>query len=292
MRSFFSLLLITSIFSSISCVGKKKFLNEVSKRTACDSTLQALNKHNLSLNSEIAQLKLEIAEKTGEGNALREIKEKQDKQIDRLEKEIKQLTNQSLNQQQSLDGALKQKEQELQSKKADIQSFKDAITAQEKDLNELIGKVASNLSNYSQEELSLEVKNDVGFIRLSDQLLFRKGTQRLSSSAYDVLESIARVLLEYPQMDVLVLGHTDNQPVRDRRLKDNWDLSVLQATPVVRMLTDEFGLNPNQVTAGGKGESKPKASNDTPTGREQNRRTEIVIYPPFDKILKRIMDYE
>ena len=246
----------------------------------------------MDLSTEIAQLKLELAEKTGEGNALRELKEKQDKQIDRLEKEIETLTDKSLNQQQSLDGALKQKEQELQAKKADIQSFKEAISSQEQDLNDLIGKVASNLSSYPQEELAVEVKKNVGYIRLSNRLLFRKGTQRLSSNAYDVLESISRVLQQYPQMDVHVLGHTDNQPTRDKRLKDNWDRSVLQATPVVRMLTDEFGLNPNQITAGGKGESKPKAGNDTAEGREKNRRTEIVVYPPSDKVLKMITEYK
>lgn len=281
-----------TLFSTPSCVSKKKYLREVSNRTVCDSTLQMINTRNLSLNGEIATLKLQLAEKTGERNALRDLHDKQNQQIDRLEQELRKLTNQSQNRQQTLDVTLQQKERELDAQKAAIQNFKKAILSQEESLKELIDKVTINLSSYSSEELSMEVKNGLGYISISEQVLFRRGSTRTTSKAYDILESIARVLLEYPQMDIYVLGHTDNQPVRNRDLADNWDLSVLRSTPVVRMLTKEFGLNPNQVTAGGKGDSKPKSSNDTAEGREQNRRTEIVIYPPTDNILKMILDHE
>lgn len=291
-KLFIAFFIGTTLFSTTSCVSKKKYLREVSKRTVCDSTLQMINTRNLSLNGEIATLKLQLAEKTGERNALRDLHDKQNQQIDRLEQELRKLTNQSQNQQQSLDVTIQQKERELEAKKAAIQNFKNTILAQEEALKELIDKVSANLSTYSVEDLSLEVKNGLAYISISEQVLFLRGTTKATSKAYDILESIARVLLEYPQMDIFVLGHTDNQPVRNWDLVDNWDLSVLRATPVVRMLTKEFGLNPNQVTAGGKGDSKPKSSNDTSEGREQNRRTEIVIYPPTDNILKMVLDYK
>ncbi len=291
-KVFIVLLVSSAFFSTSACVSKKKYRTEVSRRADCDSTLQIINKRNLSLNRELADMKLQLAEKTGERNALREIHDKQNDQIDRLEQEIRKLTNQSQNQQQSLDITIQQKEKELQAKKAAIQGFKNTIKSHEQTLSELIQKVATNLPNYSNEDLALEVKNGLGYIRISEGILFRKGSTRLASGAYDILESVSRVLLEYPQMDILVLGHTDNQPVRTKGLDDNWDLSVLRSTPVVRLLTKEFGLNPNQVTAGGKGESKPVASNDSAEGREKNKRTEIVIYPPTDKLLKTILDYK
>lgn len=291
-KTFIALFIGFTFFSNTSCVSKKKYLREVSNRTVCDSTLQIINTRNLSLNGEIATLKLQLAEKTGERNALRDLHDKQNQQIDRLEQELRKLTNQSQNRQQSLDVTIQQKERELEAQKAAIQNFKNAILAQEESLKELIGKIGENLSSYNTEDLSMEVKNGVGYISISELLLFRKGSTKTTSKAYDILESMARVLLEYPQMDIFVLGHTDNQPVKNRDLVDNWDLSVLRSTPIVRMLTKEFGLNPNQVTAGGKGDSKPKSSNDTAEGREQNRRTEIVIYPPTDNILKMVLEYE
>ncbi|MEZ4932355.1 MAG: hypothetical protein R2788_09580 [Saprospiraceae bacterium] len=189
-------------------------MREVSNRTVCDSTLQIINTRNLSLNGEIATLKLQLAEKTGERNALRDLHDKQNQQIDRLEQELRKLTNQSQNRQQSLDVTIQQKERELEAQKAAIQNFKNAILAQEESLKELIGKVGENLSSYNTEDLSMEVKNGVGYISISEQLLFRKGSTKTTSKAYDILESIARVLLEYPQTDIFVLGHTDNQPVK------------------------------------------------------------------------------
>ena len=278
------------VLSLPSCVSKKRFLTEVSKRTACDSTLQQINQHNFALNREIANLKLQLAERKGENNILRELRDEQDGQINRLEAEIGKLTNQSLSQQEVLDGALQMRDRELAGKTAAIQRLKDAVRLQEVELSELIGKVADKLNTYPPESLSLEVQDGAGYIRLSEKLLFRPGTTKMTSSAYNILENIAHVILQYPQMDVLVVGHTDNQPVKTKNLKDNWDLSVLRATPVVRMLTKEFGLNPNQVIAGGKGDSKPRTSNDTSMGREQNRRTEIIIKPPADKILKMVVE--
>ena len=281
-------LLLGSAFSTSSCVSKKKFTNEVARRANCDSTLQQLNSHNLLLNGEIAELKLKLAEKTGEAKAFWELIDKQDKQIDRLNKEIEKMTDQSLSQQTTLDGALQLKSQTIAEKEAIIQGLKDAVAAQRQQLQELLDRISAALPEYSSDDLSMEIKKGLGHIRISEQLLFRKGTTRLNSRAYAILEKIANVLMEYPQTKILVVGHTDNKPVKSRSLKDNWDLSVLRATPIVRMLTKDLGLSPNQVTAAGKGEFKPIASNDSSGGREKNRRTELVIYPPVDKILKMV----
>lgn len=257
---------------------------------ACDSVLQTMNSHNMTLNREIANLKLDLAEKTGEATAYRDVLDKRDEQLDNLKAEIRKLTNQSLSQQELLDGTLQSKEAQIAELDTLIKSFQMAITAQEQEMERLIGKVAGDLYDYSNDDVNMYVRKGLGHINLSDKLLFKKGTTKLTSKGYEVLEIIAQILYQYPRMDILVLGHTDSQPVRNKNLKDNWDLSVLRATPIVRTLTKEYGLNPNQVTAGGKGDSKPSTSNDSSEGRAQNRRTEIVISPPTEQILKLVME--
>ena len=280
------------MLSMPSCVSKKKFLAQSTRLELCDSTSQILNRRIMSLNGEIASLQLKLAEKTGEANGLLKIYDKQKREIDQLESEIEKLTRQSLTQQQVLDGALSLKEKELTNKKALIDRLKQTVENQEQSLRELVGKVAGRLNQYNSEDISVEIKDGLGYITLSEKLLFRPRSLRLSNKAYDVLQSIATVLRQYPKMDILVLGHTDNQPVSIKGPKNNRELSVLRATPVVQLLVKEFGLNPNQVIAGGKGDSKPKTSNDTPQGRAQNRRVEIVVMPPVEEIVQFIRQME
>lgn len=287
-NSFACLLLICFATSLGSCVSKKKFLAEVSNRMAVDSTLQQINLHNLELNREIAGLQINLAEKTGEARAFREIIDKQDNQIDQLDEEIRSLKSQSLNTQVTLDEALKLKQQNITDLKKVISGFQEAVTTQEEQVKNLIGQLANALNEYNSEDLSLELKDGLGYIRIAESLLFRTGSTRLSKTAPELIEQITNVIMQFPQMDITVIGHTDNQPTKSRSLKDNWDLSVLRATPVVRLMTKEFGLNPNKVIAAGKGDSKPKTSNDTAEGRTSNRRTEILIHPPTDKLLERI----
>ncbi len=284
------LFLTSSIFCLGSCVSKKKFLNEVSLRVVCDSTLQQLSSHNLSLNRDIANLELALAEKTGERNAFREVIDKQDLQIDELDQKLRDLADQSVNNRETQNIALLNKSQKLADKQAVINRFKSTIEQQNQQLMELIGKVRDSFPDQNVEDMVFEVKKGLGYISISEKLLFRSGSIKLNKNAFGLLEKIATVLVQYPEMDVFVVGHTDNQPVKTRCYSDNWDLSVLRASPVVRTLTKDLGLNPNQITACGKGDSKPNASNDSPEGRGQNRRTELVIYPPTGKLMKMIRE--
>ena len=278
-------LLCTALFFS-SCVSKKKYLSEVELRATCDTTLQQLNSRNLSLNREIARLKLELAEQNGMTNAFREVLDKQDEQINRLEEEIEKLSNQSLDQQTLMDGALQQKTRELERRKAQLQVFKDDILKQEEDLKTIISRIGAEFTGMEAEKLGLEISKGKGQIRLSESLIFRKGSTRLNSKAYDILETIGIVLMDYPAMTITVIGHADNKPGKT----DNWNLSALRATAVVKSLTNDVGMAPNQIMAAGKGEFKPISSNETEEGRALNRRTEIVIAPSYEKILQRLLE--
>lgn len=287
-QSLFLPIFLTSIIAFLlsSCVSKKKYLSEVDLRSNCDSTLQMINSRNLALNREIARLKLDLATQEGRSGAFRELLDKQDEQINRLEDEIESLSNQTLDQQALMDGALQQKTREVVRRKAQLQSFKDDIAQQEEQLKTIIARIGNELIGINEEELGLKIKKGSAYIRLSESLIFRRGSTRLNSKALDILDPIGAILMDYPAMNITVLGHTDNKPGKT----DNWDLSTLRATAVVKALTKDVGMAPNQIVAAGKGEFKPVSSNETEEGRALNRRTEIIITPASEKILQKIKE--
>jgi chemotaxis protein MotB len=282
------LLLLLAVLPTLlnSCVGKKKFLAETSAR---DSNM-VLNGRLMECNQEIGRLQLKLAEKTGEANAAKELNAKQYKEINQLKDEIKSITNQSLSQQQVMDLALQKKANEVAEKERVIQNLQQAIDDQSEKMKGLLTKIKAALEQYNQEDLSLEIKEGRVYVGLSDRLLFKSGSVKLEKDALSVLESVAEVLKNHPELDIIVEGHTDNMPIKSRDIKDNWDLSVLRATTVVRILTEEYDLNPSQVMAAGKGEFEPKASNETKEGKAQNRRTEIIIEPQLNEVLKMIQE--
>jgi chemotaxis protein MotB len=154
----------------------------------------------------------------------------------------------------------------------------------------LSDKLKKSLDNVKDEDVQVKVLKGVVFISLSDKMLYKTGGSDVLPAAEVVLEKVAKVINDYKDYDVLVEGHTDNVPMRGLGvLKDNWDLSALRATSVVRMLQTKFGVAPNRMTAGGRSEFVPKATNNTDVGRAENRRTEIIILPKLDEFMK-LMD--
>src|SRR5690606_27311711 len=116
--------------------------------------------------------------------------------------------------------------------------------------------------------------------------LFKSGSANVEEKGKEAMKLLADVLSKNPDINILVEGHTDNIPIKTATYKDNWDLSVGRATSIVRLLTDDYKLVPPRVTASGKGEFSPKASNDTAVGRAKNRRTEIILTPKTDEIMQ------
>jgi chemotaxis protein MotB len=130
----------------------------------------------------------------------------------------------------------------------------------------------------------------VVFISLSDKMVFTSGSTEISSRAHDVLSKVATVVNDKPDMEVLVEGHTDDVPIKKDCVKDNWDLSVLRATAITRVLQKDFNVDPARVTAGGRAQYVPLVPNDTPENRSTNRRTRIVILPKMDQFYNMIED--
>jgi chemotaxis protein MotB len=150
----------------------------------------------------------------------------------------------------------------------------------------LVMNLKRSLEDVNDEDVTIEVKKGVIYISISDKLLFGSGSAQISARAEVVLGKIARVLNDHNELEILVEGHTDNVPISTDCMVDNWDLSVKRATSVVRNLQTKHNIAPERMTAGGRSEYVPKATNETAEGRQANRRTEIIILPELDQFFQ------
>lgn len=150
----------------------------------------------------------------------------------------------------------------------------------------LVMNIKRSLSNINDEDVQVEVKGGVVHVSISDKLLFRSGSSRITSEAKEVLSKLALIMNDHEDLNILVEGHTDDVPISNSCVADNWDLSVKRATSVVRVLQEDFYVSPERMTAAGRSEFVPKTDNDSNTGRSINRRTEIIITPKLDQFFK------
>ncbi|MDR3705041.1 MAG: OmpA family protein [Paludibacteraceae bacterium] len=210
-----------------------------------------------------------------------------------LKKNYDNLQNEKSSQADQFNKALKLKSNELNQKakliaerEKSLKEMQNIISRQDSVSKRLKETLRKALLGFKADELSIENKNGKVYVSMSDKLLFKSGSAAVESKGKDALKVLAEVLVKNPDIDVLVEGHTDNVPIKTAVFKDNWDLSVIRATSIVRILTGEYSVQPTQVSAAGRGEFFPKASNSTPEGRAQNRRTEIILSPKLDEVMK------
>jgi len=148
--------------------------------------------------------------------------------------------------------------------------------------------LAINLKSVLQEgiddkDVEIKVDKTVVFINLSDKMLYESGSFKLTKRAHEVLQKIAQIVESRPEFEVMVEGYTDNVPIKTAGILDNWDLSVKRATSVVRVLQEDYNIDPNRLIAAGRGEYNTLASNDTEDGKAKNRRTRIIILPKLNQ---------
>ncbi|GJN60118.1 OmpA/MotB family protein [Elizabethkingia anophelis] len=168
-----------------------------------------------------------------------------------------------------------------------IKRLQDARSKQDSLNIAISNKLKRSLDNINDQDIDIKVQKGVVFISLSDKMLYKSGSYEILPTAETVLEKVARVINDYSDYDVMVEGHTDTDPMKPNALiKDNWDLSALRATSVVRMLQTKFAVNPSRMTAGGRSEYVPKTDNNTPMGKSENRRTEIIVLPKLDQFMQ------
>jgi chemotaxis protein MotB len=178
------------------------------------------------------------------------------------------------------------KEKLLSDREKTLDEMRKIIARQDSLTNNLNNILRNALLGFNSDELSVEIKNGKVYVSLSDKLLFKSGSSAVEDKGKEALKLLAGVLDKNIDIDILVEGHTDNVPIKTSVYKDNWDLSVARATSIVRILTTDYKITPTRLTASGKGEYFPKADNDTPEGKAKNRRTEIILSPKLDELMK------
>ena len=152
----------------------------------------------------------------------------------------------------------------------------------------LTNKLTRSLSREELKDVDVQVLKGVVYISLSDNMLYKSGSYEISDRAAETLAKIAKIINDYADYDVLIEGNTDNVPIYRENIRNNWDLSCLRASSVVQALQNNYGVNPKRLTAGGRGEYNPLVSNDTASGKQRNRRTQIIITPKLDQFLELI----
>ncbi|KAA9339723.1 OmpA family protein [Hymenobacter busanensis] len=212
----------------------------------------------------------------------------------RSEEELRQRLvsrSQQVNQlNQSLSGAEQQNSQlsaNLKDREQRLADLQNKLDEKDRAVKALRQRVADALLGFNAQDLQVNLKNGKVYVSLSEQLLFKSGSTKVDPKGQEALKKLATALKGNQDVSVLVEGHTDNVPIAKGTagMKDNWDLSVLRATEITRILT-ESGLGASQVTPSGRGETLPVAANTTPANKQMNRRTEIILTPKLDELFQ------
>jgi chemotaxis protein MotB len=231
-----------------------------------------LKKDTTELGIKFRKIKNEYSELNGEYNNLTN---KSAAQLAQLSKDLKSKSNEL----ELKENLLQEREQRLKEMEA-IVSRQDSIT---KALNNIVKKA---LLGFQADELSVEMKNGKVYVSMTDKLLFKSGSAAVEEKGKQAIKKLAEVLNKNNDIDIAIEGHTDNVPIKTNIYKDNWDLSVARATSIVRILNEDYSVNPKRLTASGKGEYFPVATNEDLEGRAKNRRTEIILSPKLDELFK------
>ena len=270
-----------------SCVSKKKF---VALRTELETANRDLGKCGVSLNDYMTRLstcdqELKTAQST--------MKMRQE-QMDDLRAQLtdaKSLRDKQLTQvgdltvlSQSANENIKETLMQLEKKDKYIYLLQAAKTkADSINLALSVNLKGALRDGIEDKDVDIKVDKTVVMINLSDKMLYQSGSATLTPKANEVLGKIAKIIESRPELEVMVEGYTDNVPIKNNCMEDNWDLSVKRSTSVVRLLQKNYNINPNRLIAAGRSEYNALAANDTPEGRSTNRRTRIIILPKLDQ---------
>ena len=176
-------------------------------------------------------------------------------------------------------------QQQLQEEQQRLANMRQLMDQQRQAIENLRSKMTNALVNFRPEELTVSVKNGKVYVSLQESLLFPSGSAAVNPRGKEALGKLGQALNTNPDINVLIEGHTDSIPMKGR-YEDNWALSTARSTAIVRILTDGYGVDPTRVTASGRSKYEPVDTNTTPEGRARNRRTEIILAPKLDELMR------
>jgi chemotaxis protein MotB len=309
------LLFVFAFFFLFSCVSSKKFNQLTGNFQDCEKTVQTLKEQNQILNTKNTELQSKIDRQikdieelsarlketsqnlensnsanqrlkqfnTDLENQLNSLKAGSSEEIARLMVKLQE-TQADL---QKREDILKSAQTELQQRSLRLQELEEALKQKDEAVKQLRQKVMDALLGFNNKGLTIQEKNGKVYVSLDEQLLFKTGQWDVDPKGQQALSNLAEVLGQNPDINVLVEGHTDNVPMRGTgSVKDNWDLSVMRATAVTRILLKNKAIEPKRITSAGRGEFFPIDDANTQEARQKNRRTEIILTPRLDEIFR------
>ena len=273
-----SLFLFASAITSCVILSPKKYKALLAKQDSLNTgwnesqlkgenleqLIARLRKDTTSLNGQLADLRAQFTEMDGNYNKLRS---NSSSEINKLSGNLDKLSDD-----------LKKREQRLK-------EVEEILRKRDEATNQLKAKLQAALLGFTKNGLTVEIKNGKVYVSLTDKLLFPSGSIIIDEKGKQALTQLANVLKQQPEINIAVEGHTDSQKINNLgQIRDNWDLSVLRSTSVVRFLTEEQKVESVRMTATGKGEFQPLGSNANAESRSKNRRIEIVLSPKLDEL--------
>lgn len=261
-----------------SCVSKKQFTDLQTNYT------QLQTKHS-ALQEEYNGAQVKLAEYTSDSKSLAaRLAEEQQRNKELKEAYAKLQGSYQSNVQQGNVNISKLVD-EINASNKFIKQLVDAKTKSDSLNQVLTNKLTRSLSRTEANDVDVQVIKGVVYISLADNMLYKSGSYEIGERAGETLSKIAKIITDYKDYDVLVEGNTDNVPISQKNIRNNWDLSALRASSVVQALQTRYGVDPKRLTAAGRGEYNPVASNDSAVGKQRNRRTQIIITPKLDQFM-------
>ncbi|MCI0751790.1 MAG: OmpA family protein [Flammeovirgaceae bacterium] len=255
-----------------------------------DSILKNLKNDTTILHADINTTKKRLAELDKEYTQLNTYYKNLLSNSGKLNRDMAQQQEQLLTIQQNLERTRKANDSlntSLSEREKKVKELEQVLANKDKAVNDLKNKISNALLNFKENDLTVKVKNGKVYVSLTEQLLFASGSTEVDAKGVTALQQLAKAIKDQHDINIMVEGHTDNVPIsrKSQYMQDNWDLSVMRATSITKILT-RAGVLPKQIVAAGKGEFSPLASNDTPQNKQKNRRTEIIITPDLGELFK------
>ncbi|HKJ78864.1 MAG TPA: OmpA family protein [Prolixibacteraceae bacterium] len=248
-----------------SCVSNKKFM-------ASEARADKLQKDNANTQSQLNESNMQLMKVKNEKATMQKENEMMQKEYALIQKNLMMRSSES--------------KMTIAEQARRLNSLQEIIDNQSEITNRLKTSIAKALMNYKADELTVYLKDGNVYVSLAEKLLFKSGSDVVDPKGKSALKTLATVLNSSKDFTVAIEGHTDDVPIKTRVFKDNWDLSAGRATSIVRILTDDYGFDPNRITASGKGQFHPVELNTTAEGRAGNRRTEVILSPDLQEIYK------
>lgn len=304
---------ILTLFSS--CVSKKiyteledKYGNLKKENRSLNDELENLSKANAKLTNDLSQLQIAYEDAVTERDQLKADYAAASSNLENLKASYKALEENSSaaiaansKKNRELLAQLEAKEQalaseserlnnlkkELENRSKRVAELESVIAAKDANMRKLKDAISKALTNFEGKGLTVEQRDGKVYISMENKLLFQSGSWSVGSEGRKAVQQLGSVLAENPDIAILIEGHTDNVPYKgNAQLSGNWDLSTKRATAIVNILRENNAINPENLTAAGRGEYAPVATNDTAEGKAKNRRIEVILTPKLDEISK------